>query len=82
MNNKYMYIVITIVLFYVELYSVVTKALATRWIRLARDNIENKRRNRATVILDDLEKLLEQMGEENDWYYTGTVTVTVTVILL
>lgn len=56
-----------------DVFSAATKALATRWIRLARDAIESKRRNKAVNVLGDIEDLLEQMGEEHDWYYTGAL---------
>ena len=56
-----------------DLYTAATKALAIRWVRLAKNNVENKRRNRAHVVLGDLEKILDEMGAENDWYYTGAL---------
>lgn len=48
-----------------------TKALALRWIRMARDNLESKFRMRSETFREDLDKILEQMPEEEDWYYGG-----------
>lgn len=47
----------------------VTKALALRWIRLARDNLDSKFRGRSEAFREDLDNLLNQMPEEDDWYF-------------
>jgi hypothetical protein len=50
-----------------------TKALALRWIRMARDNMELKFKNKSQTLKDDLEKILSMMPEEEDWYYSAAV---------
>jgi len=50
-----------------------TKALALRWVRLARDAIEAKFRSRSEKLRDDLEKTVDQMPPEEDWYYSAAV---------
>jgi hypothetical protein len=51
--------------------SAATEALAKRWIRLAREYIGNRKKNKTLIILDETEKLLETITKENDWYYSG-----------
>jgi len=46
-----------------------TKALALRWVRLARDAMESKFRHRSETFREDVGALLVQMPEEEDWYY-------------
>jgi len=46
-----------------------TKALAQRWIRLARDSMESKFRERSEQLKTDLADLLTKMPEEDDWYF-------------
>jgi hypothetical protein len=46
-----------------------TKALALRWIRLARDVLESKFRLRSETFREDLDALLAVMPEEDDWYF-------------
>jgi len=46
-----------------------TRALALRWIRLARDAMESKFRLRSQTFREDVDSLLNQMPEEEDWYY-------------
>lgn len=46
-----------------------TKALALRWIRMARDALDSKFRMRSETFREDLDSLLKQMPEEEDWYY-------------
>ena len=46
-----------------------TKALALRWIRMARDFLESKFRLRSESFREDLEALLAQMPEEDDWFF-------------
>jgi len=50
-------------------FNAATTALATRWIRLAREALENKFRMRSETLREDLEATLSQMPEEEDWYY-------------
>ena len=45
-----------------------TKALALRWIRLARDVLDSKFRMRSETFREDLDFLLGVMPEE-DWYF-------------
>ncbi len=40
---------------------------ALRWIRLARDVLESKFRMRSETFREDLDGLLGQMPEEDDW---------------
>eukprot|EP00599_Poterioochromonas_sp_BG-1_P003191 CAMPEP_0173133270 /NCGR_PEP_ID=MMETSP1105-20130129/630_1 /TAXON_ID=2985 /ORGANISM="Ochromonas sp., Strain BG-1" /LENGTH=1788 /DNA_ID=CAMNT_0014044913 /DNA_START=1672 /DNA_END=7038 /DNA_ORIENTATION=+ len=49
--------------------SAATKALAVRWIRLARDHMDSKFRAKSENFRDELENLLNQMPEEDDWYF-------------
>ena len=46
-----------------------TKALAQRWIRLARDSMESKFREKSEQLKIDLADLLTKMPEEDDWYF-------------
>ena len=46
-----------------------TKALALRWVRLARDGLESRFRVRSENPREDLENTLSQMPEEDDWFY-------------
>jgi hypothetical protein len=50
-----------------------TKALAQRWVRMARDNLESKFRTRGFTLKDELDKTLGNMREEDDWYYGGAL---------
>jgi len=50
-----------------------TKALALRWIRMARDKLENKFRTRSQTLREELEATLAQMPEEDDWYFSAAV---------
>jgi len=56
-----------------ETISAATKALALRWIRLARDVIESKFRLRSETFREDLDSLLRMMPEEDDWYFGGAL---------
>lgn len=49
--------------------SAATKALAIRWIRMARDSIESKFRNKSIALKDDIDNLLREMSPEEDWYF-------------
>lgn len=46
-----------------------TKALALRWIRMARDALESKFRMRSETFREDLDTLLSMMPEEDDWFF-------------
>jgi hypothetical protein len=46
-----------------------TKALALRWVRLARDGLESRFRVRSENLREDLENTLNNMPEEDDWFY-------------
>lgn len=46
-----------------------TKALALRWVRLARDGLESRFRIRSENLREGLENTLSQMPEEDDWFY-------------
>lgn len=46
-----------------------TKALALRWIRMARDAMESKFRMRSETFRADLDTLLTMMPEEDDWFF-------------
>jgi hypothetical protein len=54
-------------------FNAATRALAQRWVRMARDNLDSKFRLRSVTLREDLDKILEQMPEEEDWYYSGAV---------
>ena len=56
-------------------YSAATEALALRWIRMAKESIESKRRNKTYNALEDTINLLEMMGTEYDWYYSSTLRI-------
>jgi hypothetical protein len=46
-----------------------TRALAIRWIRMARDSIESKFRTKSVTLKEDIENLLREMSPEEDWYF-------------
>lgn len=46
-----------------------TKALGIRWIRLARDGLESRFRVRSENLREDLENTLNNMPEEDDWFF-------------
>jgi hypothetical protein len=46
-----------------------TKALAIRWIRMARDHMDSKFRAKSENFREELESLIQQMPEEDDWYF-------------
>jgi len=50
-------------------FSNATKALAMRWYQMAKDVIEVKFRAKSESLSKELQKILEQMPEEEDWYY-------------
>jgi hypothetical protein len=50
-----------------------TKALAQRWIRLAKESLEAKFRSRSEQIRQDLQAALAQMPEQDDWYFTAAL---------
>jgi hypothetical protein len=52
-----------------------TRALAQRWVRLAKESIEVKFRTRSENIRTDLAAALEDMPEQDDWYFGGEMRV-------
>jgi len=46
-----------------------TKALAQRWIRMARDSLQAKFKVRSEALRTELETVLESIHEDDDWYY-------------
>ena len=50
-------------------FSNATKALAMRWYRLAKDVLEEKFKAKSESLNKEMQKTLEQMPEEEDWYY-------------
>ena len=54
---------------------VATRALAQRWVRLAKESIEVKFRTRSENIRTDLKDSLEDMPEQDDWYFGGEMRV-------
>ena len=44
-------------------------ALAMRWYRLAKDVLEEKFKAKSESLTKEMQKTLEQMPEEEDWYY-------------
>ena len=50
-------------------FSNATKALAMRWYRLAKDVLEEKFKAKSESLTKEMQKTLEQMPEEEDWYY-------------
>merc|ERR1711871_1035308 len=50
-------------------YQCCYKSLAIRWIRMARDSIESKFRNKSIALKDDIDNLLREMSPEEDWYF-------------
>lgn len=53
--------------------SAATKALAIRWMRNARDNLTNKFRGKTDKLKEDLDDVLVEIKEEDDWYYGGAM---------
>merc|ERR1711965_189236 len=52
-----------------ETFSAATQALALRWIRMARDSLESRFRDKSSKIRETLAQTLGDMPEEDDWYY-------------
>jgi len=52
-----------------------TKGLAIRWVRMARAQLEVKFRNKSESLRDDLDKVIADMPEEEDWYYSAAVRI-------
>ena len=52
-----------------RIYTAATKALAMRWLRMAKDVLDIKFRARTENLTDETEKILQQMPEEDDWYF-------------
>lgn len=50
-------------------FNAATKALALRWIRMARDSLESKFRAKSDSLNDEIQVLLSSMPEEDDWYF-------------
>merc|ERR1711991_125997 len=50
-------------------FNAATKALALRWVRLARDGLESRFRIRSENLREDLENTLSQMPPSDDWFY-------------
>lgn len=50
-------------------FNAATKALALRWVRLARDGLESRFRVRSENLREDLENTLNQMPPSDDWFY-------------
>ena len=46
-----------------------TKALAMRWIRMAKDSLSAKFKLRSETLRVDLDATLEDIHEDDDWYY-------------
>jgi hypothetical protein len=55
--------------FDVDTFNAATQALALRWIRLARDSLEARFRDKSAKIRETLGTCLGDMPEEDDWYY-------------
>jgi hypothetical protein len=52
-----------------QTFTAATQALALRWIRLARDSLEARFREKSGKIRDNLASTLGNMPEEDDWYF-------------
>merc|ERR1711988_1339827 len=50
-------------------FNAATKALALRWVRLARDGLESRFRIRSENLREDLENTLSRMPPSDDWFY-------------
>lgn len=50
-------------------FTAATKALATRWIRMARDSLESKFRSKSETLKEDIAGILADMAPEDDWYF-------------
>merc|ERR1712070_368016 len=50
-------------------FNAATKALALRWVRLARDGLESRFRIRSENLREDLDNTLSQMPPSDDWFY-------------
>jgi hypothetical protein len=50
-------------------FNAATKALALRWIRMARDSLESKFRSKSENLKDEINVLLASMPLEDDWYF-------------
>jgi hypothetical protein len=54
-------------------FGCIPKALAIRWVRLARDSIEKQIKNRSEKLREDLDATLAKMCVEEDWYYGASM---------
>lgn len=52
-------------------FSMATRALAIRWLRKARENMISKFRGKTDNLRDELESVLKDIREEDDWYFGG-----------
>jgi hypothetical protein len=50
-------------------FNAATRALALRWIRMARDSLESKFRAKSENCREEITTTLVEMPEEEDWYY-------------
>merc|ERR1711991_431951 len=50
-------------------FNAATRALALRWVRLARDGLESRFRIRSENLREDLDNTLSQMPPSDDWFY-------------
>jgi hypothetical protein len=50
-------------------FSAATTALAQRWIRMARESLDSKFRLKSGNLKDETDRVLDQMPEEDDWYF-------------
>jgi hypothetical protein len=54
-------------------FNAATKALALRWVRLARDGLDARFRTRSETLRVDLDNTLSNMPEEDDWYFGASL---------
>lgn len=46
-----------------------TKAISLRWLRMARDSVEKKFRERGEKLREDIKEILKKIQEQDDWFF-------------
>merc|ERR1712196_455155 len=51
--------------------SAASSAILTLWIRKAHESLATREREKASRLRDEVEELLREMPEDQDWYYSS-----------
>ena len=63
-------------------FKAATKALALRWVRMARDSMEVKFRNKSEGLKASITSLLGNMQQEDDWYFGAALRLEGKLLLI